>query len=972
MTPERWQRISDILEAALERAPEERRAWLAAACADDDEVRREAESLLDRHSESMLLDRPVAEVAARLLQDAPLAAGTQLGPYRIEQPLGAGGMGVVYRARDTKLDRAVAIKTLPPVFAADAERLARFTREARLLATLNHPNIGAIYGLEESTGQVALVLELVDGPTLADRIAQGPIPIDEALAIARQVVDALQGAHALGIVHRDLKPANIKVREDGTVKVLDFGLAKIADASADGRPVEQRPSQSPTITTPAMTAAGIILGTAAYMSPEQAKGKPADKRSDIWAFGCVLYEMLTSRRAFDGEDVAETLAEVIKGTPDWSKPPARLSRSIDTLLRRCLEKDRKRRIADVSTIAFLLDEPEFGTAAPDSSPQRQPLWRRLIAPLAAALVAAGLVGVGVWSAMRPAAPRVTRFALSTTAANALVVDAQSRDLTITPDGTQVVYKGGSENYGSQLFVRGIGQLEPTPVTPPGGPKAPFPSPDGQWIGFFQPGGPVTLRKVAITGGPAVELCGIDGPSRGATWGADDTIIFATAALSTGLQRVASAGGEPNVLTRPDRERGESDHLYPQLLPGGRAVLFTVTATTGGMDAAQVAVLDLTTGTWSSLVRGGSQAVYVSSGHLVYVAAGALWAVPFDLTRLELRGVASPVLSPLVILPNGTAEFDIARDGTLVYVSGGPTTSLRRLAWVDRNGREQVIAATPPRHYGAVSLSPDGTRVALEIWDQGNDIWTLDLARDTLTRVTTDPGLDLSPVWMPDGRRLLFTSQAGGALGSIFSRAADGTGAVERLTESTHVERATHVLADGAGALFASGSGIMMLRLADRRVSSILQVPQQLAQNGVVSPDGRWLAHDGSDGGPIQVFVRPFPNATEGRTQISAIGGSHPRWSRNGRELFYMAPDGALMSVLVDPGPTWAAKTPTRVSQGPYVRATGISGTRTYDISPDGQRFLVLKPVEGTQTAPPQVVVVQNWHEELKRLVPTGR
>jgi Tol biopolymer transport system component len=364
-------------------------------------------------------------------------------------------------------------------------------------------------------------------------------------------------------------------------------------------------------------------------------------------------------------------------------------------------------------------------------------------------------------------------------------------------------------------------------------------------------------------------------------------------------------------------------------------------------------------------------VYVASGHLVYVAAGALWAVPFDLTRLELRGTASRVLSPLVILPNGTAEFDVARDGTLVYVSGGPA-ALRRLAWVDRNGREQLIAAAPPRPYSAVSLSPDGTRVALEITDQANDIWMLDLARDTLTRVTTDPGLDQSPVWMPDGRRLLFTSQAGGVLGSVFWRAADGTGPLERLIESANVERPTHALADGTGVLFSGVPGIMMLTLADRRVSPVLQIPQQRAQNGVVSPDGRWLAHDGSDDGPLQIFVRPFPNVTEGRTQISTGGGAHPLWSRNGRDLLYMAPDGALMSTSVDPGPTWAAKAPTRVSQGPYFRGAGVSGARTYDISPDGERFLVLKPVEDTQTAPAQIVVVQNWLEEVKRLVPTGR
>ena len=569
---------------------------------------------------------------------------------------------------------------------------------------------------------------------------------------------------------------------------------------------------------------------------------------------------------------------------------------------------------------------------------------------------------------------MTRFALSTTAATALSVDAQSRDLTITPDGTHVVYKGGSGGYSTRLFVRGLGQLDPTPLTVPGLPKGPFSSPDGQWVGFFEPAGGVALKKVAITGGPSVELSRVDGPSRGATWGDDDTIILATAALSTGLQRVSSAGGAPAVLTTPNRERGESDHLWPQFLPGSHAVLFTITARTGGIDASQVAVLDVAAGTWKTVIRGASQAQYVPSGHLVYVAAGALWAVGFDLARMETIGTASQVVPQVVTLPTGTAEFDIARDGTLVYVPGEAEASPRTLVWVDRQGHEQEIAA-PARPYVAARLSPDGTRVALEIEDQDNDIWVWDLARATLTRVTTDPGLDQSPVWMPDGRRLVFSSQAGGVLGSLFWQAADGTGAAERLTESRYIQRPSTVLADGTGVLFMETDDLMLLTLGkDRRVLPVVQTPQA-ERNGEISPDGRWLAYDSNDSGPAQIFVRPFPNTTEGKTQVSTRGGSRPLWARNGRELFYLAPDGTLMSVSVAPGAAWSAGTPTRVVQKPYFRRNRtVSAPRPYDVSPDNQRFLMLKQAGGLDQppAPATVVVVQNWVEELKRLVPVRR
>jgi Tol biopolymer transport system component len=553
------------------------------------------------------------------------------------------------------------------------------------------------------------------------------------------------------------------------------------------------------------------------------------------------------------------------------------------------------------------------------------------------------------------------------------VDTQSRDLTITPNGTHIVYKGGTGGYSTELFVQPLGQLDAMPLTGPGLPKGPFSSPDGQWIGFFEPGRPVTLKKVAITGGPVLKLTGVDGPSRGATWGDGGDSIFATAALSTGLQRVSSAGGEPALLTTPNRQRGERDHLWPQFLPRSRAVLLTITAAAGGIDGSQVAVFDLAAGTWKTLVRGASQAQYVSSGHLVYVSRGALWAVAFDLGSLQTTGTASLVVPDVVTLPSGTAEFDIARDGTLVYAAGGTEAAPRTLVWVDRHGQEETIAA-PARPYVATQLSPDGTRVALEIEDQNHDIWVWDLVRKTLTRVTTDPGSDRSPVWTPDGRRLLFSSQAGGGLGYLSWQAADGTGTAEHLAESANVQRPSAVVADGKRVLFTEGADVMMLTLGSGRLVQPLVATAQAEQNGVISPDDRWVAYESNDSGPSEIFVRPFPNASEGKTQVSTGGGSQPLWARNGRELFYLAPDGALMSVSVKPGPTWTAAMPTRVIDHPYFRGGGVSSSRTYDVSPDGQRFLILKQVASPDqlAAPARIVVVEHWFEELKRLVPLGR
>ena len=530
-------------------------------------------------------------------------------------------MGEVYRARDTNLDRDVAIKVLPEAVASDPERLARFDREAKTLAALNHPNIAAIYGLERSSSMTALVMELVEGPTLADRIAQGAIPIDEALPIAKQIAEALEAAHEQGIIHRDLKPANIKVRPDGTVKVLDFGLAKALEpVSVDSTDA----TASPTITSPAMmTGVGVILGTAAYMAPEQARGKAVDKRSDIWAFGCVLYEMLTATRPFGGEDVTDTLANVLKSEPNWTALPTALSGSIRTLLRRCLTKDRKRRL-DSATAARLEIDDTLAMPALDvgAMAKGRPLaWRRAAMLTITALAIASVAGTTVWLATRPAVPSVVHTTVTTSGSTALSLDTDDRHVVITPDGARVVYRGVN-----QLLVRALDELQPTALSGLGAPRGLFISPDGQWIGFVDA---TTIKRVAITGGPPVTVCVAVGNPRGAAWSADGTIIFATDALPTGLQRVPATGGEPTVLTKPARERGEGDHYWPEFLPGGSAVLFTIIPANGAIENAQIAVLDLQSGTSKVLINGGSHAHYVSTGQLVYGVAG-------DVTRRGIR------------------------------------------------------------------------------------------------------------------------------------------------------------------------------------------------------------------------------------------------------------------------------------------------------------------------------------------------
>ena len=737
------------------------------------------------------------------LESMPLSDGTRLGSYQILSALGAGGMGEVYRARDTRLDRDVAIKILPEAFAADAERVSRFQREARVLASLNHPHIAAIYGLEDAEGVKALVMELVEGEDLAQRLARGAVPLDEALPIAKQIAEALEAAHEQGIIHRDLKPANVKLRTDGTVKVLDFGLAKAFNPT--GSP-SSNATMSPTISMHA-TEAGVLLGTAAYMPPEQAKGKSVDKRADLWSFGCVLYEMLAGHRPFVGETISDVLAKIIERDPDWNALPAKTPRSLRTLLRRCLEKDPRRRLDSAAVARLEIEEASTtpatnGIAASDVNRDARAARWSPWASVAVAVLAALVSALTTWSVTRPTpapSPAVNRFAITLPPAQPFAFSINDRDVAISADGTRLAYTAGDQ---AQLMVRAFDQLDATPLAGIANARAPFLSPDGRWIGFFDrldegvTTGPVVqrgaLKKVSTSGGPPIVITPLTGASRGASWGPDDSIVFATSDTATGILRVPASGGEPEVLTTPDTAKGERDHYFPSWLPGSRGVVFTVTA--GSVTDRQVAVLDLKTGQRKTLIRSGSQAEYVDTGHLIYTVGGALWAVRFDLATLDVIGDPVPFMERVLTL--GAADFTISRSGSLVYVpvrSG----SARSLVWVTRQGAEQAIPASPAAYVNP-RLSPDGKRVALQILDQTSAIWTWDFAREQLTRLTLDASVNFLPLWTPDGRHIIFGSNRDNApdVANLYRLAVDGKGTDERLTTSAQQQRPNAISPNG--------------------------------------------------------------------------------------------------------------------------------------------------------------------------------
>jgi serine/threonine-protein kinase len=903
-----------------------------------------------------------------------LSAGTRLGPYEVTALIGEGGMGKVWRAHHKGLKRDDALKVLPDAFASDPDRLARFRREAQVLASLNHPNIAHVYGLEQSDGVQALVMELVEGPTLADRVARGPIPLDEALPIARQIAEALEAAHEQGIIHRDLKPANIKVRPDGTVKVLDFGLAKALEPTS--MPATDA-TASPTLTSPAMTGVGVLLGTAAYMSPEQARGKAVDKRSDIWAFGCVLYEMLTGRRAFEGEQVSDVLASVLAREPDWTLLPRGLSPVLGTFLKRCLQKDPKQRVHAIADVRLAMQDAfETSTGQPETSRTAVPIWQRPWVAAISSVLAATLGGFIVWTTTRPAAPapRVAQFEISLRAPETLAPASSDHDLAISPDGTYVVYRA-SNGDGFFLAVRAIHKLSAQLLgSTEGATFGPFVSPDGAWVGFSDEG-TGTLKRVPILGGPAVPICqtgaGATGIA-GASWGEDGTVVFGSG-TSGGLRRVPASGGKPEELTT--LAPGEVQHAWPEFLPGGRALLFTILEG-GSIENAQIAVFDLESRQRKILVSGGSYPRYSGTGHIVYGIGGTLRAVPFDVGELDVTGPPVPVLENVMTKNSGAANFALARNGSLVYLSGSANTSPRTLAWVDRTGREEPLQV-PPRTYLYPRVSPDGTRIALDIADLNRDIWTWEIERKTLTRLTLDPAADTHPTWTPDGRRIVFSSSRSGSA-NLYWQPADGTGDAEQLTESPNGKNPNAVTPDGSRLVFREATPVttddlLLIPLAPPRQPRLLVQTRFSERNAAISPDGRWIAFDSTESPRAEIYVRPFPDVSTGRWQVSTAGGRTPLWSRDGRELFFVSPDDVVMRLPIEAAASWRSGVPSPLFQNQnryFHQPPGGSLARTFDVGPDG-RLLMIKNVDTAGQPPNQMVLVQNWTEELKRLVPTN-
>ncbi|MBI1955829.1 MAG: serine/threonine-protein kinase [Acidobacteria bacterium] len=785
-----------------------------------------------------------------------VSSGTQFGHYEVLGHIGSGGMGEVYRAKDTKLGREVAIKVLPEAFARDSDRLARFRREAHLLASLNHPNIAAIYGLEVSNSTHFLVLELVPGEDLRERLVrEGPVPLEEVLGIATQIAEALEHAHEKGVIHRDLKPANVKVTPEGKVKVLDFGLAKAFAAEPSETDIHNAPTASGSPTIP-----GVILGTAAYMSPEQARGKQVDKRTDLWALGCVLYELLTGKPAFAGESVTDILGAVLHKEPDWASLPAETPQSVRLLLRRCLQKDVKERFRDAADVAIQMKEAQHAPAVPTTAvaPQKAPFWRRLL-PWAVAAVFAVVASIAVWNlkpSPSPPSQPVSRFAIALPP-NERLANLESPAVAISPDGTQLAYVASRDGGGPQIYLRAIDALEGNPVPGTQDGHAPSFSPDGKWLLFFAE---AKLKKVQIPGGSPISLSDAPGNVATASWGLNDNIALGTRAFPTLLQ-VPAAGGKLQAFTWLDGKRGDTAHRFPEFLPDGKAVLFAIAAGMGnaGWDAAKIVVQRLDTGEQRILVEGGTAPHYSPTGHLLFVRAGIVMAAPFDLKRLEVTGTSVPILDGVTEYPSlGSAQFSISQTGILAYVPGAFQGDDRKLVWVDRKGLVQPLAA-PPGTYEGPRLSPDGKRVAVI---NKINVWTYDISRDTLTRLTFDPSNGIAVGWTPDGKRITYSLSSGGPA-NLFWKPADGSGPEEWLAHSEYVQTSPSFSPDGKTLAFyevnpGSGRDIWVMPLdGDRKPRLFLRT--EFSEGGAVfSPDGHWLAYASNESGRSEIYVQPYP------------------------------------------------------------------------------------------------------------------
>ncbi len=892
--------------------------------------------------------------------------GGQIGPFRIERELGRGAVGVVYLAHDTKLDRPVAIKSLPAEVMANPKARSRFAREARVLASLNHPNIATIYEeFEEVEGFGYLILEYVPGQTLAERIAKRPLKLKEALSIALQIAEAVAAAHEHGVIHRDLKPGNIKITPEGEVKVLDFGLAKAVGGQAM--------DQQSTVTEP-----GRVIGTPAYMSPEQARGKPTDKRSDIWSFGCVLYEMLTGRIPFRGETISDTLANILQTDPDWQAVPQSTPANIRSLLRHCLKKDRRRRLQHIGDARIEIDETLSSlTVSVATVEKMRPAGLRRLMVCGAVCLLLGAIAATVvtWGLKRPPLPGppvnqpVRHFVIRPE----MILGFEAlwhHAFALSPDGKRLSYVGEDSAGRRKLYLRELDKLEVKPLPGTESAVSPFFSSDGQWLGYvdhFQK----KLKKVSVKGGEPIILGNRMNSIqfRGGSWGADETIIF-TPGWRKGLWRISASGEGLEQLTVLDPNQGEREHLWPQILPDGKAVLFT-NVCWGGPD---IEVYALETGQRHKLFKGGTYARYIPTGHIVYARKETLYAVRFNLKQLRVIGSSVPVVPDVRTAPSesGSAQFAIAQDGTLAYIPVEARSAELSPVWVDRNGQVEPLAAAIPRNYQTVAISPDGSRLAFTIIDGANsDVWIYDLMRHTLNRLTSD-GRSRFPIWAPNGKRVVYQSKEAGER-PIFGLIADGGSEPEllgMLEDTTYWP--TSCSADGKEMLVTTYDPnskllhdiwVVPLEHNEKRRPQPFIQRDNMQRQGVWSPDGRWIAYTSDETRWWEVYVEPYPGPGP-KVMISTEGGQLPVWSRDGKELFYRWGD-RMMAATVETQPEFKVTGTEVLFKGRYL----TNEFHNYDVAPDG-RFLMIQ--ESQASTPPAIHVVLNWFEELKRLVPTGK
>ncbi len=897
------------------------------------------------------------------------------GKYRITEEIGRGGMGVVYEAEDTKLARKVAIKVLPEIFTTDPERMVRFEREARVLASLNHPNIAAIYGVEEADGKRFLVLELVEGDMLAERLSRGALSLEETIDVCRQIAAGLEGAHEKGIIHRDLKPSNVRITPEGKIKILDFGLAKALHDQTSEIDI----SKSPTITAD-MTEPGVILGTAAYMSPEQATGRPVDKRADIWAFGCILYECLTGKRPFHGATVTESIAAILRGEPDWDSLPAGTPGNVQAVLRRCLQKDPRLRLHDVADARLEIEAP---AAYPhETVPDGRRFSLPWLASGAAIMLLAGILIDRVLIRHPQPTPPASVITSTIKVEPGHRLEGQARDMerpgrtavAISSDGKFIVYSAIEENPGPQakpqLYLRRMDQSAAKPIAGTEGGTCPFLSPDSRWVGFWADG---KLKKVLVEGGVPSPLCDASF-LYGATWGRD-SIVFSDEAES-GLSRVPAEGGKPETLTKPDPKRDEGSHRLPSWLPNGKAVLFT--AMKHSFDPKPwLALLRLDTGGWRVLIEDAADARYVPTGHLLFLRQGTLMAVRFDQAKLEVIGQPVALVEDVIQgfgltyrHRTGAGQLGISDTGSLIYAPGGvPQPPGNSLLWVDQRGMEQPAAALR-FPFAAVRLSPDGQRVACATGGRELQVYVYDLGRGTNSRLTGE-GWSFYAIWTPDGKRVLF-SWGKSTTDSLYWQPYDGSSPMERLTTSEYSQRPGSWSSDGNTLAFVdyhpnTGDDIALLEVRSGRVTPFLN-SRYSEWYPEFSPDGHWMAYTSDESSRQEVYVRPFPGPGM-KQQVSIEGGSEPLWARNGRQLFFRRED-QVWAVDIRTDGVFVAGKPRLLFEIPG--CTRTYPIRAYDLSLDSQRFLMVKFENRKPTPVTEMILVQNWFEELKRLVPAGK